>query len=100
MIANITSSALAASALTGKTSVLNLRVSDAVKQTIAEEAIRDGRSMNAIAERAIILGLTQMLAPTPVAAVEVVEAPKAKAKGKRKGDDGAAPAAPIKPRKK
>lgn len=83
-----------------KSSVLNLRVTDAIKQAIAEEAIRDGRSMSQVAERALALGLAQMLTPTPAPKVEAPKAPKAKAKGKRKGDDGAAPAAPAKPRPK
>lgn len=93
-MSNITTTAAA------KSSVLNLRVTDAIKQAIAEEAIRDGRSMSQIAERALALGLAQMLAPTPAPQVEAPKAPKAKAKGKDKGNGGAAPAAPVKPRKK
>lgn len=80
MIANITTTALAASASTpvGKSSVLNIRIDDLTKSLIAGEAIRDGRSMSQITLRAIQLGLAQMLAPTPTPVVEVVvEAPKA-----------------------
>lgn len=87
-------------ATSAKSSVLNLRLDDETKALIAGEAIRDGRSMSQIALRAIKLGLAQMIAPTPTPKVEAPKAPKAKAKGKRKGDDGAAPATPAKPRKK
>ena len=79
-----------------KSSVLNLRVTDEIKTAIAAEAIRDGRSMSQIAERALKLGLAQMLAPAPAPEIKTTKASKAK----RKGDDGAAPAAPVKPRKK
>lgn len=95
MIANITSSVLAASASApvGKSSVLNIRIDDATKALIAGEAIRDGRSMSQITLRAIQLGLAQMLAPAPAPVVEVVEAPKAKAKA---APAKAAKAAPTK----
>jgi len=83
-----------------KSSVLNLRLDDETKSLIAGEAIRDGRSMSQIALRAIKLGLAQMTQPATPPKVEAPKAPKAKAKGKRKGDDGAAPAAPVKPRPK
>jgi hypothetical protein len=83
-----------------RTEVLNLRVTAEIKQAIAEEGIRDGRSMSDIAVRALKLGLAQMIAPAPTPKVEAPKATKAKAKGKRKGDDGAAPATPAKPRKK
>ncbi len=83
-----------------KSSVLNLRLDDETKALIAGEAIRDGRSMSQIALRAIRLGLAQMIQPATPPKVEAPKAPKAKAKGKRKGDDGAAPAVAGKPRKK
>ena len=81
-----------------KSSVLNLRLDDETKALIAGEAIRDGRSISQIALRALKLGLQAMLAPTPAPQVETPKAPKAK--GKDKGNGGAAPAAPAKPRKK
>ena len=98
MIANITSSALAAaSAPVGKSSVLNIRIDDATKALIAGEAIRDGRSMSQITLRAIQLGLAQMLAPVPAPVVEVVEAPKAApAKAAKAAPAKAAKAAPAK----
>lgn len=71
-----------------KSSVLNLRVTDEIKTAIAAEAIRDGRSMSQIAERALKLGLAQMLAPTPAPQAVAPKAPKAPAKGKGKGKGG------------
>ena len=88
---------------TSATSVLNLRLPDDLKAAIASEAIRDGRSMSQIALRALKIGLDAMIAPVPAPAVKAPKAPKAKGKGKGKGkdgDDGAAHAAPVKPRKK
>jgi hypothetical protein len=81
-MSNITTTAAA------KSSVLNLRVTDAIKTAIAAEAIRDGRSMSQIAERAIKLGLAAMLTPAPAPKAVAPKAPKAKAKGKGKGKGG------------
>lgn len=89
---------MTANTTTAKSSVLNIRLDDETKAMIAAEAIRDGRSMSQITLRAIRLGLTQMLAPTPTPKATTPKAPKAK-KGK-KGDDGAAPAVASKPRPK
>jgi hypothetical protein len=76
---------------TSATSVLNLRLDDATKALIASEAIRDGRSMSQIALRAIKLGLAQMVPPAPKPSVKApAKAPKAKAKRKKGGDEGAA----------
>jgi negative regulator of replication initiation len=82
------------STTSAKTSVLNIRVEDEIKAMIAGEAIRDGRSMSVIANRALKIGLEAMIAPAPAPAVKAPKAPKAKAKAKapkakgKKGDNG------------
>jgi hypothetical protein len=100
---NILAAAASTPAPVGKSSVLNIRIDDQTKALIAGEAIRDGRSMSQITLRAIQLGLAQMLAPTPAPVVEVAKVAPKVTKGKGKGKGGeppAAPAAPVKPRKK
>jgi negative regulator of replication initiation len=90
------------STTSSKTSVLNLRVEDAVKAAIAGEAIRDGRSMSDIANRALKIGLEVMLASIAAPAVKAKPATKAKAKAKpatkrkKGGDEGAAGALAVK----
>jgi len=68
----------AGAAKAAKTEVLNIRVTAELKAALAEESIRDSRSISQIAERMLLIGLASIQPPPPPPPAAKATKPKRK----------------------